>query len=132
MQGIRIRDLDEDNYLVFDLKEVLSALGQRALKSEWRCSVEEFLSSEDDYASLESAYNSGRRIAGNELYGMAERTHQVIYGVFEAFEPGGEAPWVRVEAVDSSFCEVFSLDRKVLAAVSTAFNTVERVEDEAS
>jgi hypothetical protein len=130
MRGVRIRDLAEGKYLAFDLKEILHCLGPRARKSDWLCSVEECIG-HGDTDTLEASFNSGTRIPGTRFSALANQTRQIVDGVFQAFDPGASSPWVRVEAIDSSYWEVFSDDPKILSMISNAFKDVEPIIDQA-
>ena len=132
MVGIRIRDLDERKYLAFDLKEILTSLGPRGVDSEWSCSVEECISHDNDDFGLQDSFNTSSRIGGSQFATLAKRTRQIIDGVFEAFDPGASELWVKVEAIDSSYWEVYSPDPKVLAMISISFTAVEPVPDRAA
>jgi len=117
-----IKDLEAArNVLAVDLRHLLSALGPRALASEWR--VREVWAEGDAKPQLE-AFDGSELIAGQRLAALAQDVSQIIDGEFSAFESGQAAPWVIVEAVDSTYYAVRSDDPSVLAQVRSAFQDV--------
>jgi hypothetical protein len=117
-----IKDLEtERNVLAVDLRHVMSALGPRALLSEWR--VREVWAEGDAKSHLE-AFDGSELVVGQRLAALAQATSQIIDGEFSAFEPGESAPWVIIEAVDSTYYTVRSEDSSVLAQVRGAFHDV--------
>jgi len=117
-----IKDLEAGrNVLAVDLRHVLSALGPRALTSEWR--VREVWAEGDANLRLE-AFDKSELIAGQQLVALAQDASQIIDGEFGAFESGQSVPWVVVEAVDSTYYAVRSDDSSVLAQVRSAFHDV--------
>jgi len=59
-----------------------------------------------DSVKLESEFNRPTAIKGRDLIQLAASTRQAIDGIFEGFEPGSNVPWVKLEAIDSSYWEV--------------------------
>lgn len=117
-----IKDLEAERpVLAVDLRHILSALGPRALTSEWR--VREVWAEGDAKPQLE-ALDERERVAGQRLAALAQDVSQIIDGEFTAFEPGHGTPWVVVEAVDSAYYTVRSNDSSILARVRTAFTDV--------
>jgi len=117
-----IKDLETGrNVLAVDLRHVLSALGPRALASEWR--VREVWAEGDAKPQLE-AFDESELIAGQRLAALAQDVSQIIDGEFIAFESGHSEPWVVLEAVDSSYYAVRSDDSSVLERVRSAFHDV--------
>jgi hypothetical protein len=122
MNGVMIKDLEsERRVLAVDLRHVLSALGARALASEWR--VREVWAEGDAKPDLE-AFDGSELISGQRLVALAQNVSQIIDGEFRAFESGQRLPWVVVEAVDSTYYAVRSEDPSVLAPVRSAFHDV--------
>lgn len=128
MTGIRIRDLTE-GFLAFDLIELLEILGDSAVASSWRCSVEECISADNARPNLEDAYNAEERLTGMHLFALARETRQVIDGTFEAFRPGEDTAWITLSAIDSSYWEVFTADWFQLSRFESRFRDVERIEE---
>lgn len=121
MHGLKIADL-VDGVLAFDLKEVLSVIGEPAISSTWKCSQVECLG--ENAERLGEISDSGRRISGQELFEIAKGVYQVIDGEFEAYRSEEKAPWLVVNAVDSSFFEVLTDDAATLEAIRTNFSDV--------
>lgn len=129
MAGIRIHDRTEEQVLAFDLEDLLEGLGKDAELSAWKCGVGDCISKEDARPDLEDAYNSPVRLSGSELRALASETLQVVDGVFEAFRPGERRPWIRLEAVDSTYWEVFAANPADLAPLRLRFSEVEEIEE---
>jgi hypothetical protein len=127
MPGIRIRDLTEQGFLAFDLADLLQVLGDSARTSAWRCSVEECIALENARPHLQEAYNTREALTGTELFTLARETLQVIDGAFEAFHDGEKNPWIKLEAIDSSYWEVFARDSLELSRFESHFRAVERI-----
>ena len=121
MRAVMIKELKPTRVLAVDLRHVLSALGSRALASDWR--VREVWA-EGDAKPEFSAFDGSELISGDRLAALAERVSQIIDGEFSAFERGGTNPWVVVEAVDSTYYTVRSEDTEVLAQIRSAFRDV--------
>lgn len=122
MNGVMIKDLETDrNVLAVDLRHMLSALGPRALASDWRvCEVW----AEGDAKPEFRAFDGSELVSGQRLAALAQNVSQIIDGEFSAFDPGESIPWVVVEAVDSSYYTARSDDASVLARVRSAFHDV--------
>ena len=128
MARIIIRDgtePNEGNCLSFDLAEILTALGPRAITSSWAYRDLEFVSrSEQEGPQLEQDLEATLPLSGKDLLRATDRILQVIDGEFAAFDQEKQTPWVIVRAVDSSWWEVESTDESVLAAVGVCFRSV--------
>ncbi len=130
MNGIMIKDLEPNrNALAVDLRHVLSALGSRALNSEWR--VLEVWAEGTAQSEFES-FDGSELISGQRLATLACNVRQVIDGEFSAFEHGNKSPWVVIEAVDSTYYTVRSDEATILAKVRSAFVDVADYEHPAS
>lgn len=116
-----IRDLAPEGFLAVDLRHVLSALGQRALVSEWQ--VRDVWATGDATPDLESLTEE-QFISGQRLSELAQNVLQIIDGVFSGFDPGVSSPWVVVEAVDSTYYVVRSDEPEVLACIQQTFKNV--------
>jgi hypothetical protein len=117
-----IKDVESDrDVLAVDLRHVLSALGPRALVSDWR--VREVWA-EGDAKPEFRGFDGSQLISGQHLAALAQNVSQIIDGEFSAFESGQTAPWVVIEAVDSTYYAVRSDDPSVLAQVRSAFQDV--------
>ena len=122
MPAVRIHDLQPDRrVLAVDLRDVISALGERALSSLWR--VRDVWATGEATAELETL-DEDTVIAGHQLLELSQRVVQIIDGVFSAFDSASGSPWVVVEARDSSYYAVHSDEDSVLAAVRRSFHSV--------
>lgn len=128
--GVRIRGKAGDASLDFDLIDLLRALGEPARLSTWRCSVEECVPADPKRNDFEDIYNRPEGLAGPELLDLAAKTLQVIDGAFEAFLPGEASPWIKLEAIDSCYWEVFVSDPALLSGLESRFRGVERIEED--
>jgi len=132
MKGIVIRDMVNQDYLAVDLRHVLDLLGERAINSQWQA-LEIWATEKGDTGAareLEELAESHIPIAGNRLHRIANNLVQVIDGEFRAFEHGESSPWVIIRAIDSSYYEVFSPQKKVLSTVRGAFSDVSDCESD--
>jgi hypothetical protein len=129
MAGIRIHDRTGEDVLAFDLEDLLAALGKDAERSEWRCSVGECIPKDAARPDLEDAYGSGTRLPGSQLLALASETLQIADGVFEAFRPGERRPWLKLEAIDSTYWEVFAANPADLESLRARFAEVEDIEE---
>jgi hypothetical protein len=129
MAGIRIHDRSEEHVLAFDLEDLLGALGEDAERSEWRCSIGECIPKDGARPDLEDAYGSGIRLPGSQLLALASETLQIVDGVFEAFRPGERRLWLKLEAIDTTYWEVFAAEAADLAAFRRRFTEVEDIEE---
>jgi len=122
MNAVMVNDTEpERKVLAVDLRHVLSALGSRALGSEWR--VREVWAEGDAKPELE-AFDGSELITGLRLAALAQNVTQIIDGEFSAFESGQTTPWVVVEALDSTYYTVRSDDASILARIRSAFHDV--------
>jgi hypothetical protein len=125
MQGVTIRDIEHPErggFLCFDLKDILSAIGDAAVVSRWRCRNVECVGQNAE--KLYELSETGKNVSGLELSEIMDGIFQTIDGQFEAFLEGGEEPWLVVDAVDSSWFDVFSEDASVLQRIRNSFRDV--------
>src|SRR5690349_2826959 len=114
MAKLVIRDAAPTGGLSFDLRDVLSALGERATFSRWQITPltastglnEVMVTGEAAADRLEEVSRSGERIPGALLQQLARDVVQVIWGEFRAYDGLERKPWVIVRAIDSSWFEV--------------------------
>jgi hypothetical protein len=130
MAGIRIHDSTDEQVLAFDLADLLEALGKAAELSSWKCSVGECIAQHDARADLEDAFSAASRLSGPEILDLAAESLQVIDGVFEAFRPGEKRPWIKLEAVDGTYWEVFAAAAAELESLRRRFTEVEDIEED--
>jgi hypothetical protein len=132
MPTVQIRNLTPTGVLAFDLREVLVALGPRALKAFWTIGGvtsrgEALDATGDGAAALEQLARSGERVSGVRLEKIARKVKQVIWGEFNGYEDSSENPWVTVIAFDSSWYEIQSADATALDRIRSAFRQVRSV-----
>lgn len=127
--GVRIRGKTGDAPLDFDRIDLLRALGEPARLSTWRCSVEECVPAGPEHDDFEKIYNRPEGLAGPEFIDLAARTLQVIDGAFETFLPGEASPWIKLEAIDSCYWEVFTSNPSLLSGLDSRFRGIERIEE---
>ena len=125
MQGLKIKDSRQTElggFLNFDLKDIFSAIGDLVIVSTWKCHNVECAG--ENAQSLHELSEEGRSVSGKELVEIVKGIFQTIDGEFEAYRDGKEEPWLVVNAVDSSWFEVLSLESSVLERVRTSFQDV--------
>jgi hypothetical protein len=133
MKAIYIQD-EKNGLLDFDLKDVLAAIGPRAVVSNWTISRVE---GHEDYGvdatgaaanELEAVAQAKTTVSGSRLVELAHGVQQIIWGKFSAYEVTAAEPWLIVTAFDSSRFEVCSNDEATLALLRTAFRDVRSVD----
>jgi hypothetical protein len=122
--------------LIFDLKEVLAALGPSGLALHWTVGDvdahgehhdTEFDATGEGAVALEKLAVSGERISGRRLANIAKSVRQVIWGEFKGYEDElSDAPSVVVVAFDASWWEIQSEETTLLDRVARAFQDDER------
>jgi hypothetical protein len=125
MQGLKIRDLGKTElggFLNFDLKEILAAIGDPVIVSTWRCHNVECTG--ENAERLYELSEEGQSVSGKELVEIVAGIFQTFDGEFEAYRDGKEEPWLVVNAVDSSWFEVLSVDSAVLESIRSSFQDV--------
>jgi len=107
---------------LIDILRILSGQGRRYV---WRGRNIQYVSKdEQDIASLE-ALRSGTAVSGIDFVDGLGQLLQMIWGEFEATEPGSDSPLLVIRAIDGSWWEVASDDETVLNAVRQRFRLVE-------
>lgn len=108
MFGITISEFDDRGVLAVDLRHILEALGEKAVKCRWRVEGVEAIG----HKATELQELSDRRatLTGDALVRLANEVSQVVDGTFSAFENDADTPWLVVSAVDSSAYDVTSPD----------------------
>lgn len=125
MHGITIHD-SENNFLSFDLIDVLNTVGERTARSRWRVSDVE--ASGNSALLLRTLSDENAQITGVELLGIASDLAQVISGTFEAYL-GADDPWLIIRAVDSSEYDVECDDPSVFASLRARFSDITLIPD---
>jgi hypothetical protein len=118
--------------LEFDLRDVLAALGDRALTSRWSARDLNYTSKDERDVAVMETMAAGQAVNGRDLASGIEQLRQVIDGEFVATEADRESPWVIVRAVDSSWWEVVSHDADVRVAIRKRFRQIEEDEFDAT
>ena len=141
MLGLRIEDgtdkdpslklpPDEVGSLNFDLAELISAIGDSALSSEWR--IHDLDCFGDSYSEFAAASASSRAISGKRLLNLAERITQIIDGEFVGHRLSGGGPWLVIKAVDSSWWEVWTADEVARSSLRRRFSAVSDIDEQAA
>jgi hypothetical protein len=131
MDKISIHDT-HDGCLSFDLKDLLTAIGQPALEAYWTIgSVERAGESLDVTGKairlVEALAASSERIMGYRLQRVAADIHQTIWGEFKGYETSTASMyWIIVIAFDSTWFEVHSSNAALLGRLKAKFkNTLQ-------
>ena len=127
MVGIKIQDSTYSpsggRILSFDLRDILAVVGDPVLASRWRCYDLCYTTVDDN--EIGEVRGQRRKLSGEELIQYAASVQQTINGRFEA-RGGGAAKraWLIIEAVDSSWFEVWSSKPEVLERLKARFQQV--------
>ena len=110
----------------FDVSELISALGERALTSTWfvrglSCYGEK---AEELYAFTDQ----DRPIQGHDLLATASGIRQTIEGDFTAFDPGADSHWILIRAWGGSGFYIEIKDSRVAERLKSRFQSVEEVD----
>lgn len=124
MIGITILDtLSKETGRLFDLRDILAALGADAELSRWRIAGVDCLGREAAEA-LHEASDRGSCLDGSRLGVLARDVDQIIDGEFAGYLPGVGAPWIVIRAVDSSAYDVVTDRQDVLLRLTSRFSRV--------
>ncbi len=121
MNGIRIKDMHPKGFLLFDLKDILSVVKTEVADSKWSCRDVEATTLRSPH--VEEYCKNSDLISCKLLMEAAENTRQVVDGIFSA--SFNDSEWLRIEAIDSTYWEVFSKSSEVLSKLKEQFNDVE-------
>jgi hypothetical protein len=127
---LQIHDARPEGRLAFDLSDILTALGKRAVSAYWAvggvASYDEPLDATGPGAShLERLAQSGERVTGAHLARIASVVRQVIWGEFRGYpDRSSNEAWVVIAAIDSSWFDVRSDDEAALGRIRHAFKDV--------
>jgi len=121
MTGVEIHDRTSMGVLAFDLRDILSTLEPRVRTLSWSCSGVE--STGDGSDELHRIADGGTQIDGGTLGKLAASIVQVIDGRFVGRSQLGGPPEVIIQAVDSTFWEVFA-DANALDEIRRRFGDV--------
>jgi hypothetical protein len=127
MRGVTILDRDPSSgVLSFDLRDILSLLGEDAERSTWMVRDVECLGG-DAATALHHASDAGELLSGGRLFDIARDVEQIIDGEFWGRLPNEEADWIQIRAVDSSAFDVHTEREDVLTALKAKFDHVEDI-----
>jgi len=112
----------DERFLSFDLTDILSLCGERALSSAWLCSNVEAIGPGAE--KLHAICDAQRTIAGIELISLASGISQTIDGYFYAWEPAADFPWLFIRAVDGEEFAVATTEHELLEAIRRRFRDV--------
>ncbi len=126
MLGIKIQDKRQSNgssFLDFDLRDVLTVIGEPVKQSKWHCYDLCYT------ASKEGVFNEfcepRLKLSGEELIQFASEIHQTIDGRFVVKGEGAaKKPWLVIIADDSSWFEVRSSKTKIIEQIKEHFQVV--------
>jgi hypothetical protein len=112
----------------FDLKDILTVIGEAVIKSRWRCRDLWLLAS---FNGQSDSYRMRRlKASGEELMLLASKTHQTIDGRFEARSEGAaKHPWLIIVTFDSSWFEVWSSKPWVIERLKSHFMNTTDITD---
>lgn len=141
MLGLRIEDgtikdpslrlpPGEVGCLNFDLAELISAIGDSALSSEWQ--IHDLDCFGDSCSEFSAASDAAVPISGERLLNLAERITQIIDGEFVGHRLSHGAPWLVIKAIDSTWWEVWTDDETVRSSLRRRFNAVSDIDAQAA
>jgi hypothetical protein len=129
MKAVELWDTNAGVFLA--LRQVLAPGAAQFGSSTWEVASyvypngdEYFWLGGDGDNALNALADTGRRMSGQEFLAIAERTSQVIWGVFRGYHSGADAPWVTLQAVDSTFWRCETKDVQTRQALMGAFKDV--------
>ena len=109
-----------------DLYGLITALGERALRSTW------FGSGVDCYGeNAEELYaltDQNRPIEGHDFLRIASGIRQTLEGDFHAFDPGATSHWIFLRAWDGSGFYIETDDPQIEKQLKAHFQALEEVE----
>jgi hypothetical protein len=122
MRGVTLTDTDGSGALAFDLLDILELLPDELVSSTWDLQGVEAVGEAAD--ELHAASDREDRMEGARLHELAASVTQIIDGTFRAFAEGEDAPWLIVQAVDSSAYDVLTNRADLLASIRRRFRSV--------
>lgn len=129
MKAIELWDINGGVFLT--LRQVLASDAAQFGSSTWEVASyvypngdEYFWLGGDGDDALDSLVDTGRRLSGQEFLAIAERTSQVIWGVFRGYHSGVDVPWVTLQAIDSTFWRCETKDIHTRQVLMRAFKDV--------
>jgi hypothetical protein len=137
--GIKLK-LSQESH--FDLAEIIAAIGEDLLaKLSWKVEMGFFvIHRESEFAQISQLVDpwpngwchrsmAKRSWTFDQLMRFSREKHQVVDSEFIGFKPTpkGKKKWIVIKAVDISWWEVWSADRKLLSKVQAAFPGAEEL-----
>ncbi len=129
MLGIKIKDGKQVNggSCLIDLRDVLAAIGEKVLTSRWICRDLDYSIMRD--GELYEICEQRRRLSGTEMMEFTKTIHQFFDGRFEARRDGpSKKLWLIIVVFDSSWIEVWSLNKEVIEGLKARFQKVTDME----
>ena len=113
-----------------DLYELVSALGERALRSTWFGSD---LDCEGEKADeLYESTDQNQPVDGGDFLEITSGIQRTVKGDFQAFDRGGESPWLFVRAWKGEGFYIETNDPKIKARLKSQFPSLEEVQGAAA
>ncbi len=104
----------------FDLRELLSVIGESALHSTWLCGDVDCFGR--GAAELREIGETFRSISGRELLSIAEWIEQTFQGCFRAYTDEVSPPWLVICATGGAGFEIKSRRPEIIAAIKKRFS----------
>jgi hypothetical protein len=123
MQAIEICDHTEigrRSFLTVDLRDILHVLGNKVISSTWRVSGVKCTGGAA-CEEIERLSEANGVVSGGKLHEVARDIAQIVNGRREGTIPGDAAPWIEIDAVDSSSFYVMSNDEECIDLLRKAF-----------
>lgn len=129
MKAIELWDTKDHVFLA--LREVLAPIAADCETSTWE--VASYVDPDgetffwlggDGHDNFEELADTGKRLAGQEFLAMAQLTSQVIWGIFRGYGPDADAPWIMLQAIDSTFWRCETKNIRTRRALMRAFKDV--------
>ena len=130
MFGIKIQDSKKSrnggNFLNFDLRDILTVIGEPTYKAKWRCR-------DLYYTAVRNGEFVGIReecldFTGEEFVQFVSNIHQTIDGRFEVRREGAaKKSWLIILVVDSSWFEVWTSKQAIIEKLRNRFEKVSHI-----
>ncbi len=109
-----------------DLYRLVTAFGDRSLRSTWFGSGLDCNGETTD--ELYALTDQNKPIEGDNFLSLATGIRQIVAGDFQAFDPGGDSPWVFLRAWEGNGFYVETDDPQVEKQLKAHYQAVEEVE----
>jgi hypothetical protein len=101
---------------------ILSLIGEVLHGSVWKCSGLDCPGKNAD--TIHNIPDQKQVISGSELLEIMSGVYQTIDGKFEGYLNVEQTPFLIIEAIDSSFFDVWSSDRTIIDKLTSHFEKV--------